>query len=318
MCFVSIVMLVVLAGMSGENKTLQFMSSIVTSSGETKEPIHCADKNSATDTNSKNISADTDAKKRASPTVPSSKYNPHWAATMLSKSKSVMTPQYKPYWLVISKHLNLAVTIVPKVMCSSIRTVLNTLECSNPQDRCAEVRTNRKLLSTTNVSNMTRIAFVRDPFERALSAYRNSLHNRFIHISKCNTSRDCTFEEWVKQLAKRPQDSFANEHFLPQKRVLQLDQMQYDYIFRLSSASDQHFFWNNLCKRNESVQVNTAQKEVPGLEHFSNTTFKILADLYAEDLVLWQMALRYGTPAAENEHSLYDHYMSDIVNKDVR
>jgi hypothetical protein len=300
------------ARMLNDGKSIIYLKGVgIRSEGGTKEPMHHAGKNSDTDGNSTQVSADT----RPATAPTSSKQNPRWAAKKLSKSKTAKSSQYKAYWLVISKHLKLAVTIVPKVMCSSIRRVFNTLECSSPQDRCAEVRINRKLLSTTNVGNMTRIAFLRDPFERALSAYRNSLHNRYIHINKCNTSSDCTFEEWVKQLAKRPRESFANEHFLPQQRVLQLDQMQYDYIFRLSSASDQHFFWNNLCKRNESLKVNTAQKKVPGLEHFSNSAFKIIADLYAEDLVLWKKALKFGTPVAENEHSLYDHYISDIVNK---
>jgi hypothetical protein len=53
----------------------------------------------------------------------------------------------------------LAITIVPKVMCSSIRSAFNCLECgTNNNMRCAEVRKNRTL-ATEDVRKMIRIAF---------------------------------------------------------------------------------------------------------------------------------------------------------------
>eukprot|EP00544_Gedaniella_sp_CCMP2646_P000414 CAMPEP_0202510266 /NCGR_PEP_ID=MMETSP1361-20130828/53204_1 /ASSEMBLY_ACC=CAM_ASM_000849 /TAXON_ID=210615 /ORGANISM="Staurosira complex sp., Strain CCMP2646" /LENGTH=647 /DNA_ID=CAMNT_0049144525 /DNA_START=92 /DNA_END=2034 /DNA_ORIENTATION=+ len=267
------------------------------------------------------------------------------AARLSSRDVLARGPKYNDFWLLISRRLRLAVTIVPKVMCSSIRTALNRLECgtnnntalcsvtivpkvmcssirtalnrlecgTNNNTRCAEVRKNRTL-ATEDVRKMTRVAFVRDPFERALSAYENSYRNRFIHINRCHNMIVCTFSEWVSELGKNATSTFENEHFLPQVNILQLDQMRYDYIFRLSSPGDQHFFWSILCERHDSIKVNIAHHDTnetamfKGLEHLTPETFEILAKLYAKDLVLWKKVLHYGTLRDPNELTLYDYY----------
>jgi hypothetical protein len=236
------------------------------------------------------------------------------AARLSSRDALARGPKYNDFWLLISRRLRLAVTIVPKVMCSSIRTAFNRLECgTNNNTRCAEVRKNRTL-ATEDVRKMIRVAFVRDPFERALSAYENSYRNRFIHINRCQNMIVCTFSEWVSELGKNATSTFENEHFLPQVNILQLDQMRYDYIFRLSSPGDQHFFWSILCERHDSLKVNIAHHDTnetavfKGLEHFTPETFEILAKLYAKDLVLWKKVLHYGTLRDPNELTLYDYY----------
>jgi len=240
------------------------------------------------------------------------------AAKVLSTTKfRDRGPKYKDSWLVISQTLELAVNIVPKVMCSSIRRAFNTLECQNSTvPRCAEIRKN-PLLRSVDVSNMTRVAFVRDPFERALSAYENSDINGLIRINHCHNTSVCTFTEWVLELAKNPEKSFDNEHFLPQTNALQLNQMRYHYIFRLSSSIDQHFFWNTLCKQKKIIKANTSHKNLEnetfytGLEYFTDNTFKHLSNLYAEDLELWAKLLHYGTPKESNEHTIYDYFISE-------
>lgn len=259
-----------------------------------------------------NLSADVENESVTNTTTQSSA---RYAAKMLSKSKVAVGPKYKDFWLVISTSLKLAVTIVPKVMCSSVRAAFNTRECSGvPEKRCAEVRINHELAKATDMASTTRIAFVRDPFERALSAYQNSDTNHYIHINHCNNTRQCNFTAWVKELARNPQDTFTNEHFLPQSRVLQFDQIQYQYLFRLSSASDQDFFWNKLCKRKKAIIANEVRNKALPLDLFTNETFTIISQLYAEDLVLWRKVLQYGTPPAENESTLYDYYVANIRN----
>ena len=90
-----------------------------------------------------------------------------WAARVLSPPGTpAKGPKYNNDRLIVSRRLNLAANTVPKVMCSSIRKALNTLECGQGNQRCAEFRMNRTI-GRIDVSNMTRIAFVRDPFERA-------------------------------------------------------------------------------------------------------------------------------------------------------
>jgi hypothetical protein len=139
--------------------------------------------------------------------------------------------KYNDFWLLISQRLQLAITIVPKVMCSSIRTAFNCLECgTNNNMRCAEVRKNRTL-ATEDVRKMIRVAFVRDPFKCSLLAYESSYCNCFIHINGCQNMIVCTFLEWVSKLGKNATSTFENEHFLPQVNILQLDQMRYNYIF---------------------------------------------------------------------------------------
>jgi hypothetical protein len=236
------------------------------------------------------------------------------SAWLSSRDVPEKGPNYKDFWLLVSRSLRLAVTIVPKVMCSSIRTAFNRLECGTDNTRCAEARRNHEL-ANEDLRKMTRVAFVRDPFERALSAYENSDHNEYIHINRCHNNTVCTFSEWVSELGKNVTITFKNEHFLPQVNILQLQQMRYDYIFRLSSPSDQHFFWSILCQRNHSIKANVAHDDTNetavfrGLEHFTPKTFQILSKLYAKDLVLWKKVLRHGTPRDPNELTIYDYYV---------
>jgi hypothetical protein len=92
--------------------------------------------------------------------------------------------------------------------------------------------------------------------------------------------------------------------------------MRYDYIFRLSSPSDQHLFWNNLCKREHSIRANVAHTDTnnatmyKGLEYFTPEVFQVLSKLYAKDLVLWKKVLRHGTPRDRNERTLYDYFVA--------
>ena len=254
------------------------------------------------------------------PNLPIERSASHAAVVLSTQNVPATGPRYKDYWLVVSQKLQLAITIVPKVMCSSIRNALNTLECGPGNGRCAEVRTN-KALRKVNLTQMTRVAVVRDPFERALSAYENSNRNRFIHINRCHNRNVCTFSEWVQELGKNQSETYKNEHFLPQVNILQLQQMRYDYILRLSSPSDQHFFWNNLCKREHSIKANVAHADTnqttiyKGLEYFTPEIFQVLSKLYAKDLVLWKKVLRYGTPRDRNERTLYDYFVGESKKK---
>ena len=77
---------------------------------------------------------------------------------------------------------------------------------TNKLYRCAEARMNPSLkVNRTNYlveQNYTTVLVLRDPFERALSAYTNSDWNQMIYIdgSQCSDTKSCTFEEWVDAL----------------------------------------------------------------------------------------------------------------------
>ena len=197
------------------------------------------------------------------------------------------SPKYDRYWLVVSRRNQLAVTIIPKVMCTSIRCTFNRYECPQyPRDhcvtakrdaRCAEWRWNKPQLGPVNLTNFTRVLFLRDPFERAYSAYENADVNPYINTNNCPSSQHCTFEEWVQDLAapsivknhnsntttppKIQPIKSRNEHFIAQTTIAQFHTMHYHYHFRLSSKVDQDYFWNVLAKgmqqQTDNVSANT-------------------------------------------------------------
>ena len=180
--------------------------------------------------------------------------------------------KYIPYWLVVSNIRKVATTIVPKVMCTSIRQSMNDPNCKALNDtnlRCAEARTNSDVNNIDfDQNNYTTFVMIRDPFERAYSAYSNSVKNQFIHLEVCQNHTQCTFEEWVDELANgggnlsrnnknnttgsnkyelvviMPDENklFRNEHFKAQTTIAQMDLMHYHYRLRLSSKIDVNFF----------------------------------------------------------------------------
>jgi hypothetical protein len=221
---------------------------------------------------------------------------------------------HNPYWLVASAKMHLAVTVIPKVMSSSVRTTLNTIECGNSSLRCAETKRSH---SVPNVSNMTRVVFLRDPFERALSAYKNSIKNASIFLHYCKNSTQCTFEEWVDELAAV--GAFENEHFFPQSYIAQMYHMHYHYYLRLSSEVDQYFFWHSLVHLNYTVMKNRSAKNNSVSKNFKKyfptKTLQQLAEIYREDIELWEQVLRRGTPTKEGEVTIYDFYISEMLRK---
>ena len=220
--------------------------------------------------------------------------------------------RYNPLWLVVSKKRRLAITIIPKVMCSSIRVALSTIECGDPKRRCAEARRN-KSLKTTNLSNMTRLVVFRDPFERLYSAYTNSDTIPDISLQHCHNKSMCTFEEWVVEMTTEPSHFFRNEHFKPQKEVSQIDAMHYHYFLRLSSKVDQEFFWNTLVQSDKVLNQNQSDKKtnlttIEVFKTFPRSTLDRIATMYEKDLLLWEQILRDGTPRQENEVTVFDYY----------
>jgi hypothetical protein len=239
---------------------------------------------------------------------------PYPQKILLSEGRPAKSPGYRDYWLVASMKKNVALTIIPKVMCSSIRHSLSMFECGGTS-RCSEARKNGKI-KQINVSNMTRVLFIRDPFERAHSAYTNSDVNRYISIGRCESSAHCTFGEWVDAIANNTRIAFQNEHFNPQVNIAQMDKMHYHYHLRISSPVDQEFFWNNLLgmtksfKMNKSLENNItlSDKVSDKFKSIHLDTFKKLALIYDADLKLWERALKQWTPRQTGEVTTFDLY----------
>ena len=242
-------------------------------------------------------------------------------------------PSYDPFWLVVSTKLNLAVTIVPKVMCSSIRGILDGVECHNVTNkRCAEARQNDFWRERSNyplLKNLTRVLFLRDPIERAMSAYENSLNNPYIETPSCSDAASCTFDEWVEELHRHGLSSFRtkweegfNEHFHPQFKIAQFDRMQYHYVLRISSLIDQEFFskelvggvtshpiLNKSSKEKGNHTLTPRQKAETTFDSLSNSTLEKLYNMYKEDFCLWSTILKHGTPRSPGEITTFDIYM---------
>lgn len=181
-----------------------------------------------------------------------------------------------------------------------------------------------------------------DPFERAYSAYSNAANNAHISIGKCPHVKtvDCTFEEWVDELAADPTRAFQNEHFRPQVSIIQMSSLHYHYRLRMSSPVDRAFLWDRLLHTHELVANGSSKSQTPPLPHAATTTttdggsspsespplaaattvrekfdaipprtIDKLARLYHADLQLWKTFLEEGTPRQPGEESMYDHYM---------
>ena len=287
--------------------------------------------------------------------------------------------KYNPKWLVISHARKVAVTIIPKVMCTSIRHTMSKIEkCSTAYGmnltplrldlqkdetkvvniireqtshyyngicigRCNKARCNDLLRynKTMYIESLdyTTILFLRDPFERALSAYKNSETNRHILLDNCTKASECTFEEWVGQLVFF-EDSpiitvWNNEHFFPQTRIAQFMQIRYKYILRMTSKIDLNFFFHHLLGLESKMKIKVYNKSFSTFTNANATTetaihknhekYKLyksipkrtmqkLVNFYKEDIQLWQENLERGTPRSlsregDNETTLYDFYV---------
>jgi hypothetical protein len=198
-------------------------------------------------------------------------------------------------------------------------------ECGGTS-RCSEARRNEKI-KDVNVSNMTRVLFIRDPFERAYSAYTNSDMNRHIHIGPCKSRLNCTFGQWVDAIAKDTKTAFKNGHFNPQVNIAQMDKMHYHYLLRMSSSVDQQFFWNNLLGMTKSFKSNESSNNNITLSDKNNITlsdkyksvhldtFEKLALIYDTDLKLWERALIQWTPRQTGEVTTFDMYKAAIFSR---
>ena len=184
---------------------------------------------------------------------------------------------------------------------------------------------------------MTRVVFLRDPFERVLSTYYNSDTNKYIKIPHCDNWHQCGIDTWVDYIYRQPNTAFTNEHFLPQNKVAQMQIMHYNYIFRMSSKSDQNFFWDNIVKM-EAFGINQSSNSksnsnstlsTPSLQSMQekvknkfakipNHTIAQMATLYKEDIKLWEMALEKGSEKDPNkEYTMYDYY-KEFLEHDLR
>jgi hypothetical protein len=114
-------------------------------------------------------------------------------------------------------------------------------------------------------------------------------------------------------------NAFYNGHFKPMVDIAQMDKMHYNYYLRLSSPVDQDFFWRSLWKQaTGKTEINKSHKQENGTNTLfeklkTNNTIRKLAELYKDDLKLWEDMLGHGTPREEGtERTVYDFYMEMV------
>lgn len=259
-----------------------------------------------------------------------------------------VTKDYDDYWLVASPQREVMVTIIPKVMCSSIRSAMNKIECSNPaspkyNNRCAEARWSKELREDfRSFSNFTRVVFYRDPIERALSTYYNSESNRYLVVDGCDTWKNCTFDYWVQQLVsyqnvtqrKRAGGKKWNEHFMKQSVISQQQKMHYHYRLRMTNKDHTIFFFEHLLKTkpmlanqssNSKSKTPTANSPISSsatmngtkdyvankFEQVSKDALAQLLVIYEDDFELWEDIVA-SAPRGQTEYTMYDYYKEHL------
>jgi len=207
----------------------------------------------------------------------------------------------KKDWLLVVQSRNLLINYIPKVMTTSLRYAVADIECYNVTTRCAEWRRAAPALRSVNLEKLTRVVTLRDPLDRAFSAYENSAWNEYIYLPTCESKWNCTFGEWIDYIHGNSVKSFRNEHFLPQVKVAQLASVHFHYVLRMSSSRDQDFLWNDLLNYT-SVYMNRENNNTEDDTKLGNMTERVvqqLVDLYRQDLQVWLYLSKYGTPKVE-------------------
>ncbi|OEU11191.1 hypothetical protein FRACYDRAFT_246303 [Fragilariopsis cylindrus CCMP1102] len=171
--------------------------------------------------------------------------------------------KYNPSWLVILQTIPLKEQMQLKTL---KRRMIQRFQEKNVIGRCTEARRNPELRYNHSMylteDHYTTVLIVRDPFERAYSAYKNSDSNTNIYLNDggdgvCSNTTNCTFEVWVNKLIHFRQSKNSavknNEHFKPQIEIAQFHKIHYHYKLRMTSQIDLTFLFQDLMGFNNGI-----------------------------------------------------------------
>ncbi|XP_014249355.1 carbohydrate sulfotransferase 11 [Cimex lectularius] len=229
--------------------------------------------------------------------------------------------------ILVDKKHKLLYCYVPKVACTNWKRIFMVLNGSTNETDVLSIPANLahsrpEYLALSNYSiadaksllnTYTKFIFVRHPFERLLSAYRNKLEKNYIN-SKYFQSRlgryiikhyrekptnsslvngdDVTFEEFTAYLTKS-MSSMYNEHWKPVERLCEPCQIQYDFIGKYETLiTDSNYLLKSIGMGNISFPHNskpsgTSKDLKKYFRKLSLNRIKELLDIYKLDFKLF-------------------------------
>lgn len=155
------------------------------------------------------------------------------------------------FWLLVDRRRNVVLTGIPKAGITSIRSALNRKCFLKEGQRCAEFRKNLGL-RRMNVSNALRAVMFREPYERALSMWRNLeelTRNGVVSNSfktwGCTSPLNCSLARFVRVLANE-RIGVHDEHQASQYTIARPDLMKYHFAGLLGVKSDENALYKDI------------------------------------------------------------------------
>ncbi|MDG6777385.1 sulfotransferase family 2 domain-containing protein [Thiomicrorhabdus sp. zzn3] len=152
----------------------------------------------------------------------------------------------------VNEQYKVAYVVNPKVASTSILEMLSGVNREQLQEQGVDISEIRKRLQTTPVTSYNQLrelqergylvfTFVRNPYERAISFYKNKFRDEgglflkpVLFAERCGFEKCRGFEDVIKQVIQTP-SSIGDAHFIPQTDVLygKTSDFDFDFIGRL-------------------------------------------------------------------------------------
>ena len=157
---------------------------------------------------------------------------------------------------VISEKTKLIYFPVPKIACTSIKSLFFQIEFGITVDKIKEVRPKFKVhnkykaipfseSSTQLKPEFQTLAVVRDPIQRFLSGFnekilvKNLLKKKFSHAcEQLNLNKQPELEEFIDQLDIYRKIPLIKQHFFPQTHFLGKDLNFFDFVFTTKNLTE--------------------------------------------------------------------------------
>lgn len=185
--------------------------------------------------------------------------NPDYIARFKAKLEQDPDQSFRYHSRVSTQYRFICLT-VPKVACSRIKLTLHLLEENEAPEHIGTVHnlglrlTNfdlPKLVDMLTAPGWFRFCFVRNPYDRLVSAYNTQIGNMWNEQytwlkedirstfgyppSQPNQSELVSFRDFVRFLKSAPERVWRDGHFNLQTRILMPDLIQYDFVGRFEN-----------------------------------------------------------------------------------